>query len=440
MPPPDSHQLGLRNWNGQPVLAPAEVLSPAWRDELAGVFAGANGRSVLAYGNGRTYGDECLNPGGSLVAMRGLNRVLAFDRERGLLTAEAGLTIRELLALVVPAGWFPPVTPGTSHLTLGGAIANDVHGKDHVTAGTLGRYVLSFELLRSDRGFVRCTPAENAALFRATLGGLGLTGIVSMVTFTLQRIPGARLEVRQRRGDCLAFFEEPADPAFPHRVAWLDASAPTGAFGRGNFSVGRFVAGPPIAGPGVLPAPPLPGGMLNRAIFTLLNQLRFTGPLADEEIQGIDDFFYPLDRLEGWGRAYGPGGFYQHQSLIPVAAGAEPIRELLSIVRAHRQTSFVTVLKQYGDLPSPGLLSFPAAGFSLAMDFPNLGADTLRMLDALDDVVRRVDGRIYPAKDARMSPETFRAGFPRWPELVPQLDPRFASGFARRVGLLAGLT
>ncbi|MBS0660950.1 MAG: FAD-binding oxidoreductase [Verrucomicrobia bacterium] len=428
------------SWNGHPRVAPpAQVQHPAWRDDVR--LAPAD-PPTLAYGNGRTYGDVCLNPGGRLVHTRALRRILDFDREGGRVTAECGVTFAELLDLLVPAGWFPAVTPGTSHLTLGGAVANDVHGKDHLFTGTIGRYLDAFELVRSDRpGPIRCTPEENADLFAATIGGLGLTGIITQVTLRLQRIASPTIEARERRCDCLAAFEEPPDPAFPHRIAWLDCSAPAAALGRGIFSEGRFApAGAPVRPRrgGALPGIPLPSGWLGPRVFELLNQLRFAAPAPESDYTDLDAFFYPLDAIDRWPRAYGGKGFLQHQSLIPAAAGGEPVRELLRVTQAHGQASFVTVLKQYGSLPSPGLISFCGAGYSLAMDFAHLGDSTLRMFDALDAVVLRHGGRMYAAKDARMAPATFFAGYPRWAEFERFIDPVLSSGFLRRMRGTAG--
>src|SRR5262249_34009912 len=222
----------------------------------------------------------CLNQGNLLLPTRGLNRIIDYDRGQGVLTAEAGATFREILNLIVKDGWFPPVTPGTSHLTLGGAVANDVHGKDHPTAGTFGRHVRELILHRSDRPDpVRCAPDENAELFRATIGGLGLTGFIGSVRFPLQRIPGPMVETRTKRGDCVAFFGEPADPEFPHRVAWLDASAPESEFGRGVFSEGRFVSGTgPTTMSGSISAPSLPSHLMGTFTFRVLNRLKYLAP------------------------------------------------------------------------------------------------------------------------------------------------------------------
>jgi FAD/FMN-containing dehydrogenase len=435
MPEVEPIASDLTSWNRLPLGPPARQQPIAWRDEIAPNLRPASKRSVLPYGNGRTYGDVCLNHGNLILPMRGLNRILAYDRAHGTITAEAGMTFRELLAIIVPDGWFPPVTPGTSHLTLGGAVANDVHGKDHPTAGTFGRHLLELELHRSDEeGPIACSPRERAELFCATIGGLGLTGLIRSVTFPLQRIAGPLMETRSRRGDCLAMFAAAPDPAFPHRIAWLDASAPPDELGRGIFTEGRFTTG---AGSGdlrrMLPSPPLPSGLLGPALFRVLNRLRYLAPIAESEDMGYEPFFYPLDQIDNWQRAYGPAGFYQHQSLIPDSAGSEPIRALLRALPAHGQMSFVTVLKKYGVLSSPGMMSFPRAGLSLALDLPNLGDRTLRLLDTLDEIVVAAGGRIYPAKDARMSPDTFRAGYPQWEAFTKFIDPAFSSGFLRRM-------
>jgi len=425
----------LTSWNRLPAGPPARMRPVSWRDEIEKCLHPASRQSVLPYGNGRTYGDVCLNHGNLILPTRGLNRILAYDRERGVITAEAGVTFREILALIVKDGWFPPVTPGTSHLTLGGAIANDVHGKDHPTAGTFGRHVESLELHRSDSATaMHCSPVENADLFAATIGGLGLTGLIGAATFPLQRIPGSMIETRTRRGDCIAMFAEPADPAFPHRVAWLDSSAPVSEIGRGLFSDGRFVAVPgPTEMGGNISMPWLPSGLIRPLTLGTLSRLFYLKPYRASAVVGFEPFFYPLDRIENWGRAYGHAGFYQHQSLIPAAAGSEPVRALMRTRHEHKQSSFVTVLKDYGSLPSPGLLSFPQAGLSLAIDLPNLGDRTLRLLDALDEIVLAAGGRINPAKDSRMSPATFRAGFPQWEAFTKFIDPAFSSGFLRRM-------
>ncbi len=417
---------------------------------------------MLAHGAGRSYGDVCLNPGGVLVETSGLDRILAFDAEAGVIEAESGVTFRQLGEFLLPRGWFVPVTPGTAHVTLGGAVANDVHGKDHPAAGTFGAHVVELELVRSDHAApLVCRPAgEHAERFAATVGGLGLTGFVTRVSFRLQRLPApstgdrkqrsdallsilnpqpsssAWIEARHRRCDAIAALAEPGDPTWPHRVAWLDFSAPDSALGTGIVAEGRFAAHPDgRAAPrwgGGLPAPPLPAGMVGPWSFGLLNRLRRVLPVRSHEWQSVEAFFYPLDRLDRWDRAYGRRGFYQHQSVVPGPAG---VRELLRAARGHGEASFVTVLKALGPRSSPGILSFPREGLTLAMDFANRGERTLRMLAALDVVVRAHGGRVYPAKDARMSAETFRVGFPRWEEFARHVDPAFSSGFWRRMSI-----
>ena len=428
------------NWTGTPADAapPAAVRAPAWRDELPRLLAARGDHGVLAHGAGRSYGDVCLNPDGVLVETRGLDRVLTFDAAAGVIEAESGVTFRQLLEFLLPRGWFVPVTPGTAHATLGGAVANDVHGKDHPASGTFGSHVVELELVRSDHSapLVSRPAGEHAETFAATVGGLGLTGFVTRVMFRPQRVPGPWVEVRNRRGDAIAALAEPGDPAWPHRVAWLDFSATDSALGAGIVSEGRFAAHPggraaPRWGGG-LPTPPLPAGVLGPWSFRLLNHLRRVLPVRAHGWQSAAEFFYPLDRLDRWDRAYGGRGFYQHQSVVP---GPEGVRELLRAARKHGEASFVTVLKALGSRSSPGMLSFPREGLTLAMDFANRGERTLRMLDALDAVVLAHGGRVYPAKDARMSAETFKAGFPRWQEFARHIDPAFSSGFWRRVGL-----
>lgn len=419
------------SWGLQPPSQPAAVRAMAWADQ-AERLAGEAGCSRLAYGAGRSYGDVCLNNGGALIRTAGLDRVIAYDPVNGILTAEAGLTFASIHHLVVPDGWFTPVTPGTSRLTLGGAVANDVHGKDHPTQGTLGRHVAEFVLWRSDRGRIVCRPSENAGLFRATIGGLGLTGLITQVTLRLTRIAGPVVAAVRAAGD---FAETLPAAAREHRyaVAWIDASATGGKLGHALVTAGDFAPGEPAAPRRQWRVPPVfPAGLLNRATIDLLNRLRWR-PAPGRQRLSPEQFFHPLDRLAGWNHLYGPRGFYQHQGVIPQSAGAEPIRDLLRALRRGGGASFVSVLKVLGPLESPGMMSFPREGLTLALDLPNTGQHTLKLLDEMDRIVVSAGGRIYPAKDARMSPATFRAGYPQWEAFARWADPAFSSSFWRRV-------
>jgi FAD/FMN-containing dehydrogenase len=397
---------------------------------------------VLAYGNGRSYGDSCLNDGGRLIIARSLDRVLAFDRESGLVTCEAGVLLDDLLNLVVPAGWFPPVTPGTCFVTIAGALANDVHGKNHHRAGTFGRHVRALELVRSDGQRLTCAPDINPALFAATIGGMGLTGLITQVT--LQLMPVASAEMMQETihfAGLDAFFAIAAasDATHDYTVAWIDALAGGRNFGRGVFFRANHApaSGEPPRQPGrrlpfpIKPPFPLINGLTLRA-FNLLYRTAQPRSPAPRRIP-YRPFFYPLDRVADWNRAYGPGGLRQFQCAIPMPAARQTVETMLRRTLAAGEASFLTVLKLFGDMPSPGMMSFPIAGATLTLDFPHRGARTETLLSELDAMAMAVGGRVNPYKDARMSPATFEASFPHWRDFAAHVDPGFSSSFWRRV-------
>lgn len=417
------------------------VAAPAWPSELAAAArasAGVGG-TTLARGLGRSYGDSGLNLGGGVVAMAGLDRAIAFDRRAGVLRADAGMSLDAVLRMAVPAGWFLPVTPGTKFVTLGGAVANDVHGKNHHVAGCFGRHVRKLALWRSDRGLIECCPEEEPELFRATIGGLGLTGIMLWVELALLPVRSSLMTVENHRFDGLdGFFRLSGESAgWPYTVAWVDTLATGAGLGRGVFSRGRHAdAGPLAAHRGGGPSVPFdaPGLLLNRWTVGAFNRLYHARPGATfRGTQPYDPFFYPLDRLRSWNRLYGPRGFYQWQCVVPPGAARQAVRELLERIARSGEASFLAVLKEFGDLPSPGLLSFPAAGTTLALDFPNRGGRTLALLADLDRVVADAGGRLYPAKDGRMPAAMFRAGYPAWRHLETLRDPLLLSSFWRRV-------
>ena len=398
-------------------------------------------RPRLVFGNGRSYGDVCLNDGGELLLGRGLDRFIAFDRNSGILRAEAGVLLSEVLDLVVPHGWFLPVTPGTRFVTLGGAVANDVHGKDHHRAGTFGCHVRALELVRSDGERRLCTPTDAGDWLAATIGGLGLTGLITWVEIQLRPIAGPWIQAENRRfGDLADFFRlsAAADQTDEFTVAWVDCAARGTNLGRGILLQGNFA--PATAGTGTPPrthgrlsvpvTPPL--SLINRVSLNAFNALYYRKP-EGAFLSHYTPFFYPLDGIGHWNRIYGPKGFLQYQCVLPSAAAEPALRELLAHIARSGQGSFLAVLKRFGGRPSPGLLSFPRPGATVALDFPFLGQATLRLLDTLDAVVAEAGGALYPAKDGRMSPAMFRRSFPRLGEFLPFVDPSFSSGFWRRV-------
>jgi FAD/FMN-containing dehydrogenase len=396
--------------------------------------------SLLPYGNGRSYGDSCLNVGGALVPMRGLDRFISLDSSAGIVTCEAGILFDEMFRVIMPAGWFVPVTPGTRFITLGGAIANDVHGKNHHAVGTIGRHILRFELLRSDGRRLICSPTENPQLFGATIGGLGLTGIITWAQLQLRPIAGPVMSVETIRFANLDEFlqlQSQSDDTFEYTVAWVDCLSKGSQLGRGWFErANHSQARAPIPnesprGPNVPFAPPI--SLVNAASLRIFNTLYYHRPRTRRNERWFESYFYPLDSIGNWNRLYGPRGLYQYQCVIPDAASRDGTAALLNAIARSGQGSFLAVLKVFGGLESPGLLSFPRKGLTLALDFPNRGQNLVRLFTELDAVVRDAGGRIYPAKDGRMPPELFREGFPRWREFTQYIDPRCSSSFWRRV-------
>lgn len=413
--------------------------------EAVALLQGGKARlaSLLAYGNGRSYGDSCQSDGGAAVDMRALNRIIAFDPRTGLLEAEAGAMLSDVIAFAGPQGFFPQVVPGTQFVTLGGAIANDIHGKNHHRRGSFGAHVAALTLLRSDGRTRRCSPSEFPQLFAATVGGMGLTGLI--LSASIRLMPVASLRIRETAtpfGSLAEYFDlaEAADAANEYAVAWLDQLAGGARAGRGILFAGNHAES---GGRAVEPAAPRlavpfqpPVTVLNRPFLRLFNAAyRFAKRRAGGGSSSYRSFFFPLDGVGGWNRLYGPRGLFQHQSVLPFAGACETVERMLAETRAAGQGSFLTVLKRFGAMRSPGLLSFPRPGYTLTLDFPNRGAPTLDLLSRLDAITVEAGGAVNPYKDARMSPATFAASFPGWVALEALRDPAMMSGFWRRTAM-----
>ncbi len=403
----------------------------------------AEGGTVLPHGNGRSYGDSCLNPGATLLTSRALDRFIDFDPATGIVRCEAGVTLADILDIALPRGWFLPVTPGTRYATVGGAIGNDVHGKNHHRAGTFCHHVLRIELLRSDGSRQQLTPDDSSGLFAATAGGLGLTGFITWAELQLRRVPGPWIETESIRFDNLdEFFALSRESAtdFEYTVAWIDCLAKGRALGRGHFLRGDHAPGdahaatPSSAPRRSMPIVP-PVSLVNPLTLRPFNTLYYWRQPARRarHVSHYQSYFYPLDGINHWNRMYGPRGFLQHQCVLPPATARDATAALLGEITRSGRGSFLAVLKEFGDRPSPGLLSFPRPGTTLALDFPNDGPELLKMLDRLDRVVSEAGGAVYAAKDARMSGALFRQAYPAWEEFSRFIDPRFSSGFWRRV-------
>ncbi len=437
-----------RSWGGT-VSERHRIIRPRTIDEAREALARADG-TVLACGNGRSYGDVGLNPGGTLIDCRGLDRFVAFDRDSGILECEAGVTLADILhTLCRPdtdgSAWLLPVSPGTRFVTVGGAIANDVHGKNHHREGCFGRHVLGFGLACSDGSVTWCTPQSQPGLFAATIGGLGLTGIMTRVRLQLRRVAGTGVEAEDIRMSSLKDFFDLAvesDAAWEYTAAWVDCRAAGTVLGRGIFSRARHRAGasapPPAPAPKVvIPiAPPVsPLNPMTLAGFNALYRYRLLGRARRRWLGSYEPVLYPLDAIGNWNRLYGRSGFFQFQCAVPPAAAHDAVGELLARIAKSGQGSMLAVLKTFGDLPSPGLMSFPMPGTTLALDLPNRGDPTRRLLAELEAVIAEAGGRIYAAKDAVMSAATYRKGYPELEAFRRYIDPAISSAFARRVEL-----
>ncbi|MGY3473599.1 FAD-binding oxidoreductase [Bradyrhizobium ottawaense] len=400
--------------------------------------------SLLGYGNGRSYGDSCLNRQGAVVDMRSKNRILAFDPATGLIEAEASVLLSDIIAHVAPRGFFPAVVPGTQFVTLAGAIANDVHGKNHHRRGTFGCHVEALMLLTSDGRTHRLKRDSNSRLFAATIGGMGLTGLILSASVRLMRVPSLEIEegVTPFRG-LNEYFDlaEAADDANEYAVAWTDQLATGRREGRGLLITGNhaeFGARKASAARRWLGVPfGMPVSLLNRPFLKLFNSAYWCtkSKALGKHKTAYQGFFFPLDGVADWNRLYGPKGLYQHQSVFPNGEARKTVPALLAAAREAGHASFLTVLKRFGGVASPGLISFPRSGYTLTLDFPNRGADTLALLERLDRITVEVGGAVNPYKDARMAPEVFAASFPTWRDLETHRDPAFLSDFWRRTAM-----
>jgi FAD/FMN-containing dehydrogenase len=392
--------------------------------------------SFLPHGLGRSMGDSCLNSDNTLLTTNGLHRIITFDGTTGTLVAEAGATFDSIIRHALPSGWFLPVTPGTRFVTLGGAIANDVHGKNHHAASTFGRHVTRFQLRRSDGTRLLCSRAENPEWFHATVGGLGLTGLMEWAEVRLKRVVNSWIDTETiRYGDLSEFFSLTDESTVTHEyvVAWVDTLSRVpgrGVFIRGNHNgdperTERHPPGSPFITMPLIP----PFSLLNRATLKAFNTAFYRArPSTRSTREAIGPFFYPLDAIGAWHRMYGPGGMVQWQGLVPTRDAARAIL----FAAAKTGGSFLTVMKVMGDHCREGLLSFSGAGITIALDFA-YSKGVLEMLPRLDEIVAEAGGRLYPAKDARMSGQHFRRFYPQWQQLLPFIDPKFSSSFWRRV-------
>ncbi|MBO9187770.1 FAD-binding protein [Rhizobium sp. L80/93] len=438
-----SRQDDFHSW-GNVLKEEHQVARPVWRDQLrATALTGRQqGLTLLGTGLRRSYGDSGLNPAGGVIDMAGVDRIIYFDPTGGILRAEAGLSFDSLLRVIVRQGFFLPVTPGTRYVTLGGAVGNDIHGKNHHKSGSIGRWVRSLGLLRSDGEELELSPTQNSELFTATIGGLGLTGLITWVELELIAVESASIDAENIPfGDLHDFFTlaRESEQNFDYTVSWIDCLAKGTSLGRGLFSRGNHAktgSTLPDRSNTMFTMPMnLPKLAMNRYSISAFNALYYwNGRRKSGGARiGLHPFFYPLDSIGRWYRLYGRDGMFQYQSVVPSAVQEDATRDMLKAISASGQGSFLAVLKTFGALKSPGLLSFPKEGTTLALDFPNHGGRTLRLMERLDAIVLEAGGRLYPAKDGRMSAQMFQQGYPAWQEFAKHLDTGFSSHFWQRV-------
>jgi decaprenylphospho-beta-D-ribofuranose 2-oxidase len=450
-----SRTVRLTGW-GRIAPSVAELAEPGSVASLAGLLQGAgHSGGVIARGLGRSYNNAAQCGGGVVVSTARLNRIIDLDFATGLATCEPGVSLEELMVAGLPGGWFVPVSPGTRQVTVGGAIAADVHGKNHHVAGSFASHVPSFDLLLPSGELRTVTPGGDPSLFWATAGGMGLTGIIVRATVQLKRVATSRVVVETVRTtdiDQTMAVLAGHDRGYGYTVAWSDSLARGASLGRSVVTSGDFAepadlppaerrdpfAFQPRAQVGV-PAT-FPPGLMNRYTVAVANEALYRRAPRHRsgELQTIGQFFHPLDAIRNWNRVYGPGGFRQYQYVVPFGQEAA-VRRSYELVSNHRAASFVTVLKRFGE-GDPGLLSFPLAGWTLALDFPARTRGLAGLLDRLDRLVTEAGGRVYLAKDSRVPASTLAAMYPRLEEfrkLRAELDPGhiLASDLSRRLGL-----
>ncbi|MGO8959905.1 MAG: FAD-binding protein [Streptosporangiaceae bacterium] len=438
-------------------LAPtsAQLCEPRSPAQVAGLLHEAPPRGVIARGLGRSYNNAAQNDRGMVIMTVGLNHISDLDSGNGLVTCEAGVSLEQLMIAGLSAGWFVPVSPGTRQVTIGGAIAADVHGKNHHVAGSFARHVRWFDLLLPDGSERRVTPAGDPQLFWATAGGMGLTGVILRARIQLTRVETSRVRVDTVRvaniDEAMAYLSD-TDDRYGYTVAWLDCLAKGASLGRSVITSGDFAkladlgpkdrAGPLAFSPSArLGAPDIfPSGLINRYTVATFNEAWFRKAprRRDGEIQTISTFFHPLDGVRNWNRVYGPAGFRQYQFVVPFGQ-EQTVRRAVERISQTRAPSFVTVLKRFGP-GDEGLLSFPMSGWTLALDFPARTPGLAPLLSWLDEQVVTAGGRVYLAKDSRVSPAALAAMYPRLEEfrkVRAELDPdgRMASDLSRQLGL-----
>jgi FAD/FMN-containing dehydrogenase len=429
----------FESWGRYPTYG-AKIVPLHWQSDFPAVTNGLH-NGALPVGMGRSYGDVCLLRDGNLMLTTGMNRLIGFDAETGLLTAEAGVTLAQILDFAVPRGFFLPVSPGTKYVTLGGAIANDIHGKNHHVAGTFGGHVTQFELVRSDGARMLCSPTSNPDFYAATIGGLGLTGLISWATLKLKPIVSRMIDYEGIQFHGIDEFLDLTNQSkdIEYTVSWIDCASTGRNFARGVFMQGDHSARrdelKASAKPKLVFPFDAPGFALNHLSVSLFNTAFFHKQIHKRVValQDYEPFFYPLDKVLHWNRMYGKRGLLQFQYVIPWDYAKEGTIAILREVAKSGLASFLAVLKAFGDVPSPGMMSFPRPGITLALDFPIKPDKSFALFSRLADMTLEFGGRLYPAKDAAMTAPQFQAFYPQWEQFACYRDPLLTSSFWERV-------
>lgn len=433
----------LQSWNNNPKVHNTKTIKYNNKDSIE--FQ--SNTTYLPRGLGRSYGDVCLNNDGSLILTDDFKSIINFDYENGVIECESGISLNKILKIITPLGWFLPIVPGTSFVTVGGAIANDIHGKNHHKKGTFGNFVMSIDLLRSSGEIITCTPEQNSDFFKSTIGGLGLTGLIIKAKIKLIPIKNNLINSKNIRYHSLNnFFEinSEIEKKNEYTVSFVDLGIGKKKKQiRGVYHVGNhddleenkknFIKPKELSLR--LPFPPHISVVNNFSISIVNSGYYLVNRNSDWRRQHYRNFFFPLDSIKNWNRAYGKKGFYQYQFVVPMNYADDVLNDVITIINSYNQKPVLGVLKTFGKIDSIGMLSFPIEGVTLAIDFSNKGETTLKMLENIDSVIIDAGGRIYPAKDARMKKETFLKSFLNFNEFEKYIDPLFSSSFLRRMSI-----
>ncbi len=423
----------IANWGNYPVME-ADEKSFSFTGQLKEIMK--NERDFIPRGNGRCYGDASLAD--KTISTLKYDKILSFDKEKGVFECQCGIILDQILEVVVPYGWFLPVTPGTKFITIGGAVGSDVHGKNHHVDGSFSNHILEMDIVLAGGDTITCSPLSHGDLFEATCGGMGLTGIVTRVKFQLKKVETSYIKQKQVKAENLEevirLFEEYKD--YTYSVAWIDCLKKGAHFGRSILILGEH-AKPVDLNAGQQQSPlalpkkkqitfpfNLPSWVLNSFTVKAFNFLYYGKNLKKEinNVVSYEPFFYPLDAILHWNRGYGKKGFIQYQFVLPLEA-KQGLIEILQRISAKGLGSFLAVLKVFGKQES--IISFPKEGYTLALDFP-VRSGLFEFLDELDQVVLKYGGRLYMSKDARMKPEVLTKGYPeldKFREIVSRYNP-----------------